>query len=107
MVAKYEIEKFKGRNFSLWKLKMKAILRKDNCLAAISGRLEEFTNDNKWNEMDENIVADLHLALADEISSSVQEKKLQKRFGTSSLDSTRPSQSTIKFSLRGSFTLFG
>ena len=78
MAAKYKIEKFNGRNFSLQKLKMKAILRKDNCLAAISKRPEEFTYDNKQNEMDENAVADLHLALADEILSSVKEKKSSK-----------------------------
>ena len=53
-------------------------MRKDNCLAAISGRPEEFTYDNKWNEMDENTVANLHLTLADKILSSVEEKKTAK-----------------------------
>jgi len=38
MAAKFEIEKFNGRNFSLWKLKIRAILKKDNCLDAIDGR---------------------------------------------------------------------
>ncbi|KAE8678400.1 Transcription factor bHLH74 [Hibiscus syriacus] len=45
---KFDTEKFNGRNFSLWKLKMKVILRKDGCLAAISERLVDFTDDNKW-----------------------------------------------------------
>ena len=53
-------------------------MRKDNFLAAISERPEEFTDDNKWNEMDENIIVDLHLALADKILSSVEEKKTVK-----------------------------
>jgi len=35
MATRYEIEKFNGKIFSLWKLKMKEILRKDNCLEAI------------------------------------------------------------------------
>jgi len=35
MSEKYEIERFNGNNFSLWKVKMKIILRKDNCLAVI------------------------------------------------------------------------
>ncbi|XP_019168928.1 PREDICTED: protein DOWNY MILDEW RESISTANCE 6-like [Ipomoea nil] len=74
MAAKYEIEKFKGNNFSLWKIRMKAILRKDNCVAAIEERPADFTDDAKWTEMDSNAIANLHLALADEVLSSVAEK---------------------------------
>ncbi|KAL4271938.1 hypothetical protein GQ457_13G028490 [Hibiscus cannabinus] len=78
MVTRFEIERFNGRNFSLWKLKIKAILRKDGCLAAISERPTDFTDNKKWNEMDENSIADLHLALADEVLSSIEEKKTAK-----------------------------
>ena len=59
MAAKYEIEKFNGNNFSMWKLKMKAILMKDNCLAAIEERPAVVTDD-KWKEMDALAVANLH-----------------------------------------------
>ena len=72
MAAKFEIEKFNGNNFSLWKLKMRAILRKDKCLAAIDERPAEVTDDSKWDEMDGNVVANLHLALADEVLSSIE-----------------------------------
>ena len=78
MATKYEIERFKGSNFSLWKMKIKAILRKDNCLAAIGDRPAEITDDVKWNEMDGNVIANIHLALADEVLSSVAEKKTAK-----------------------------
>jgi hypothetical protein len=78
MVAKYEIERFNGSNFSLWKMRIKAILRKDNCLAAIGDRLAEITDNAKWNEMDGNAIANIHLALADEVLSSVAEKKTTK-----------------------------
>ena len=71
--AKYEIKKFNKNNFSLWKIKMKVILRKNNCLAAIGERSMEITYD-KWNEIDDNTISDLHLALADEVLSSVAEK---------------------------------
>jgi len=37
MTTRYEIERFNRKIFSLWKLKMKAILRKDNGLEAIEG----------------------------------------------------------------------
>lgn len=77
MTAKYEIEKFNESNFSLWKVKIKAILRKDNCLAAIEDKTEGIS-DKKWNEMDNNVVANLHLALADSVLSSVAEKKTAK-----------------------------
>ncbi|KAK8976639.1 hypothetical protein V6N11_057239 [Hibiscus sabdariffa] len=55
-----------------------AILRKDGCLAAINERPTDFIDNNKWNEMDENAIADLHLALADEVLSSIEEKKTAK-----------------------------
>ncbi|GJV92215.1 gag-pol polyprotein [Tanacetum coccineum] len=78
MATKFEIEKFNGNNFSLWKLKMEAILRKDKCLAAIGERPAEVTDDSKWDEMDGNAIANLHLALADGVLSSIEEKKSAK-----------------------------
>ena len=78
MAAKFEIEKFNGKNFSLWKLKVKAILRKDNCLAAISERPVDFTDDKKWSEMNEDAMADLYLSIADGVLSSIEEKKTAK-----------------------------
>jgi hypothetical protein len=78
MTAKYEIERFNESNFSLWKMRIKAILRNDNCLAAIGDRPVEITDNTKWNEMDGNAIANIHLALADEVLSSVAEKKTAK-----------------------------
>ena len=76
MAAKYEIERFSGSNFSLWKMRIKAILR--NCLAIIRDRPAKITNNAKWNEMDGNSFTNIHLALADEVLSSVAEKKTSK-----------------------------
>ncbi|GJU15293.1 gag-pol polyprotein [Tanacetum coccineum] len=78
LAAKFKIEKFNGNNFSLWKLKMKDILTNDKCLAAIGERPVEVTDDNKWAEMDENAIANLHLALADGVLSRIEEKKTAK-----------------------------
>lgn len=77
MAVKFDIEKFNGSNFSLWKLKIKAILRKDNCLPAIVGRPTGLT-DEKWQEMDDNAISNLHLTLADSVLSSIAEKKTAK-----------------------------
>ena len=78
MAAKYEIKRFNGSNFSLWKMRIKTILRKDNCLAAIRYRPAQITDNAKWNEMDGNAIANIHLALADKVLSSVVEKKTAK-----------------------------
>ena len=53
-------------------------MRKDNCLEAMDKRQVEITYDNKWNEMDENAMANIHLALADNVLSSIEEKKTAK-----------------------------
>lgn len=45
-------------NFLLSKMNIEAILRKDNCLAAIR-------DNGKWNEMDNNMITDLQLAQTD------------------------------------------
>ena len=81
MAAKFDIEKFNRNNFSLWKMKIKAVLRKDNCLAAIGERPTYIMDDKKWEEIDGNAIANLHLALADGVLSSISEKKSAKKFG--------------------------
>ena len=98
MVEKYEIKKFKRNNFSLWKMKMKAVLRKNNCLAAIEKRLIEMTDDDKWNEMKGNAIVDLDLALADEVLCSVVEKSQQRKYKILLQNYTRPSRYTIRSS---------
>ena len=62
----------------MWKIKIKTILRKDNCLVAIGEGSAEITDDKRWDEMDGNDVANLHLVLADGVLSSIEEKKTAK-----------------------------
>ncbi|GKC54193.1 hypothetical protein Tco_1076938 [Tanacetum coccineum] len=57
---------------------MKAILTKDKCLAAIGERPVEVMDDSKWDQMDGNAIANLHLALADGVLLSIEEKKTAK-----------------------------
>jgi hypothetical protein len=47
-------------------------------LAAIGDRPAEITDNEKWNEMDGNAIANIHLALDDKVLSSVAEKKTTK-----------------------------
>lgn len=51
---------------------------KDTCLMAIGHRPKDFTNDKKWEEMDDNAIANLHLALADGVISSIIENTIAK-----------------------------
>ena len=78
MATKYEIEKFNENNFSLWKMKIKVVLRKNNCSAVIGEKLMEITND-KLNEIDGNAIANLHLTLVNGVLSSVAEEKTAKK----------------------------
>ena len=78
-------------------MKLKVVLRKNNCLAAIGDRPMEITDD-KWNEVDGNTISDLHLALADEVLSSVAEKNTMKEIKILSQNCTRPSHYTTKSS---------
>jgi len=56
---------------------MKAILRKDNCLAAIEEKPVGIT-DKKWKEIDNNAIANFHLILADAVLSNIVEKTTTK-----------------------------
>ncbi|KAH9668792.1 Integrase catalytic domain-containing protein [Citrus sinensis] len=58
-------------------MKIKVVLKKNNCLAAIGERPMEITVD-KWNAIEGNVISDLHLALVDGVLSSVAEKKIAK-----------------------------
>ena len=78
IVAKFEIKKFNWSNFSLWKIKIRAILIKYNCLKAIEEKPAWITDD-KYNEMDGNVIAGLYLALTDEVLPSVVEKNKQQK----------------------------
>jgi len=75
IIVKYKIKRYKGNNFSLWKMRMKAILRKDNCLTTIEERLTEITDNAKWIEMDGNAITNIYLALAYEVLLSTAKNK--------------------------------
>ena len=57
-------------------MKMKVILRKENCLEANCERLEK-VKDKKWEQMDGDVVSSLHLTV-DNILSSILDLLLKK-----------------------------
>jgi len=58
-------------------VKIEAIMRKDNCMAAIEGRSIGITGE-KWKEIDHNAIANLHLTLDNSVLPSVEEKETAK-----------------------------
>ena len=72
--------------------------QKDNCLAAIGDRPAEITDNAKWNEMDGNAIVYIHLALADEVLSSVAEKKTTNEIWETLISYTSPSLCIVRFS---------
>jgi hypothetical protein len=60
-------------------MRMKTVLRKNNCLVAIRERPSEITDNVKWIEMDNNTITNIHLALDDDVLSSVAEKKTTRK----------------------------
>jgi len=72
-------------------------LRKDNCLEAIEEKPEGITN-KKWKEIDNNAIANLHLALAYAVLSSIVEKTTAKEIWILSQACTRLSHFTQEYS---------
>nr|GEX98372.1 Gag-Pol polyprotein [Tanacetum cinerariifolium] len=58
---------------------MKVLLKKDKFSAAIGKMPANITDGSKWDEMDINVIVNLYLALADGVSSSIEEKKSTKK----------------------------
>jgi len=93
---KFDIEKFNGSNdFSLWKVKMKAVLVHQGCAAALDGedRLPETLTEDEKKEMLEKAHSIILLSLTDEVLREVVDeetaadiwKKLEERFQKKSL----------------------
>ncbi|KAK9113082.1 hypothetical protein Scep_020601 [Stephania cephalantha] len=72
--AKFEIPRFDGTNFALWKLKMQAVLVKDGCAVALLGKdgKPEGMTDKTFAEKDEMAVANILLALEDTVLFNVE-----------------------------------
>ncbi|TXG66986.1 hypothetical protein EZV62_008261 [Acer yangbiense] len=75
-------------------IKIRAILMKDNCLAAIGERPIDYTDNGEWNKMDGNTIANLHLALADGVLSATVLEEEGKGMSGESVGKTRSVETT-------------
>lgn len=94
--ARFEIEKFNGKNnFEIWKLKMHDLLVQQGMAKAMLGRSKQPypMTDDEWNELDGRALSGIRLCLADDVLFNiVSEKtvaglwtKLEKLYMTKSL----------------------
>eukprot|EP00253_Pinus_taeda_P018596 PITA_18596 len=68
--ARFEIEKFNGKNnFEIWKVKMHDLLVQHGVAKALLGKAKHPYNitDSKWAEMDERAISAIRLCLADDV----------------------------------------
>lgn len=61
MAAKVDICKFDGTKFLIWRLKMRAIFIKENCLDVIGTWPAKITDNKKWKRMDALAHSNLYL----------------------------------------------
>ncbi|KAI6682021.1 hypothetical protein NL676_035902 [Syzygium grande] len=78
--TKFEVPKFNGSNYPLWKLNMQAMLVKDGCVVALSCKDEKPTEmkDEEFAQKDQMAMADLLPALDDSVLFNVSEETTAK-----------------------------
>ena len=81
MAKKFERKKKSmGAILGCGKWKWKSSLRNEYCLEAVGKRLEN-VEDKEWEQMDADVVSSLHLAITDNILSSISELQSTKDLG--------------------------
>ena len=94
--ARFEIEKFNGKNnFEIWKIKMQDLLVQQGVAKALLGKSKKphSLTEDEWEELDERALSAIRLCLADDVLFNiVSEKtaaglwiKLEKLYMTKSL----------------------
>ena len=60
------MQKFSGKNFSLWKVQMRSLLIKHDLAIAIEGKAKKPTamSDEDWTKIDEKTMAEIFLSLS-------------------------------------------
>jgi hypothetical protein len=76
--AKFEIEKFNGKNnFEIWKVKMHDLLVQQGVVKALLGKAKKpvTITDDDWDEMDVRALSAIHLCLADDVLFNIVSEK--------------------------------
>ena len=76
--ARFEIEKFNGKNnFEIWKVKMYDLLVQQGMAKALLGKSKQpYTmTDDEWSELDERALSDIQLCLADYVLFNIMSEK--------------------------------
>jgi hypothetical protein len=92
--AKFEIEKFNGKNnFKIWKIKMHDLLMQQGMVKPLLGKAKKLASiiDEDWDEMDVRALSAIHLCLANDVLFNIVTEKT-----TSSLWSKKESLYMMK-----------
>jgi hypothetical protein len=84
--AKFEIEKFNGKNnFEIWKVKMHDLLVQQGMVKALLGKAKQPTTitDDDWDEMDARALSAIRLCLAMMYCSTLLQRRQQSVCGQS------------------------
>ena len=75
-----KIEKFTGKNYSLWKVQMRSLLVKQDLSIAIEGRAKKPTtmSNEDWQKTDEKAMASIFLSLSQNVLFNVLNEKTAK-----------------------------
>jgi hypothetical protein len=77
--SKMEIEKFNGKSFELWKLKMEDLLvERDQWIAVDPGMAPTGTSADDWKKMDRKAKSTIRLCLSDSVLLNVSEEATAK-----------------------------
>jgi hypothetical protein len=84
--AKFEIEKFNGKNnFEIWKVKMHDLLVQQGVVKALLGKSKQpaTITDEDWDEMDARALSAIRLCLADDVLFNIVQRRQQSVCGRS------------------------
>ena len=76
--ARFEIEKFNGRNnFEIWKVKMHDLLIQQGVEKALLGKSKQplTMTDDEWSDIDDRALSDIWLCLADDVLFNIMSEK--------------------------------
>ena len=77
--SKMEIEKFNGKRFELWKLKMEDLLvDKDHSFAVDPSTAPTGTSTDDWKKLDQKVKSTIRLCLSDSVLLNVSEESTTK-----------------------------
>ena len=89
MSIKFDVAKYDGQSdFSIWKIKMKALLRREGSVRALDNSYADGTPQATKDDAEEKAISAILLSLSDKVIRKVQDETTTKACGTNSSSCT-------------------